>query len=1237
MTLIRELIEIPTQVQRGDFVLNLEAGLRDEAATRTLAEYVVTPELAVCFEDALTFIRSSVDQDQRSRGAYLHGSFGSGKSHFMAVLHLLLQGHSVARAIPELGKSVSTHSEWMQEKNILLVPYHMIGAASVEAGILGGYARYIRRMHPDAPIPGFYQHDGLFEDAKNLRTRIGDDAFFTALNESGSSGADDDGWGELASGWDAASFDAAVGGNSDDSARAALVGDLVSTLFSSMQSMTAADGQGFVAFDTGLTIMTEHARSLGYDAVMLFLDELILWLASHMSNTQFINTEIQKIVKLVDSPSPREIPVVSLIARQRDLRDFVGDHVIGAEQSILSDALRHWEGRFHTITLSDNNLPTIASRRLLAPKDDAAKLAIDQSFEKTAAVRDDVFNTLLTHDGDREMFRKLYPFSPALVQALVALSSALQRERTALKVMLMLLVAQRDTLTLGEVIPVGDLYDVIAEEALPFSDTMRQQFDNAKRLLETKLIPMLEAEHGIAHSDAITIAAVDATAESPKAKPYRADLRLLKTLLLAALVPEVESFRQLTGQRIAALNHGTFSSPIPGRESTIITTKCSRWAGQVSELRVSSDTQPVVGLQLVGVDTQSIIDNASDSDNTGNRQRVIKALVFESIGIEMDQDLFQQHTINWRGTKRNVDVRFLNIREITDDTVFESRGDDWQVLIDYPFDTGNHSPMDDIRRIEDFEAKATVTNTLCWLPSFFSDTSEKQLGTLVRLDHILRSDDSFARYTQHLSPQDRVSARSLLSSQRQQLRDRLKRLLLGAFSVAAAEEGTLKHEDLIKQPLRSLQPALNPQPPVGATLADAFEKLMHSALAAQYPQHPGFGVHYNRNDLAKIHKEISKCFVSENGRIEVETSLRKVMREVAQPLDLGQMHERHFLFNASLSADIRRQLASLNLAGNYCVGDVRTAINTPQAKGMTPETENLLILVFVDEGNFALTENGQSVPAAGGSVTLLGRLHNSWILEPQQLVDTNTWQKARSNSGALFGMTPPAHLTASNQQALVEQINQSLKLHRDSANLLEAAVVKPYARLGLQTDANSAARLATARTGQNLIDTLLPLESVAHLEALATWQIPSSMEALGTSLQQATRISAVLDSTNWELLDLVMKQHGEQGQFIVDKVINALQEDEMVLPLAPVLQQATRDATTLLTSAGDHAKTASTPTPQDGNAVDKKSTRYQKSQSGVSTQVAKDLLDQLTAELDKADAGADLVDITVTIYRGENT
>ena len=110
-----------------------------------------------------------------SKASYLHGSFGSGKSHFMAVLHLILQGNTAARGIPELAPVITKHNDWIAGKKFLLVPYHMIGSADMESGILGGYVEFIRRVHPDAPIPGVYLAEGLFRDAENLRKQMGDD------------------------------------------------------------------------------------------------------------------------------------------------------------------------------------------------------------------------------------------------------------------------------------------------------------------------------------------------------------------------------------------------------------------------------------------------------------------------------------------------------------------------------------------------------------------------------------------------------------------------------------------------------------------------------------------------------------------------------------------------------------------------------------------------------------------------------------------------------------------------------------------------------------------------------------------------------------------------------------------------------------------------------------------------------------------------------------------------------
>ena len=100
---------LPEQVRKGDFVLNLSKGVTEPE--KTLDEYVVTPQLVDCFDDALGFIRSAVDATN-SKACYLHGSFGAGKSHFMAVLHLLLQHNPAVRSEPNWPRSAPSTAGW---------------------------------------------------------------------------------------------------------------------------------------------------------------------------------------------------------------------------------------------------------------------------------------------------------------------------------------------------------------------------------------------------------------------------------------------------------------------------------------------------------------------------------------------------------------------------------------------------------------------------------------------------------------------------------------------------------------------------------------------------------------------------------------------------------------------------------------------------------------------------------------------------------------------------------------------------------------------------------------------------------------------------------------------------------------------------------------------------------------------------------------------------------------------
>ena len=113
MTLLKDLISIPDSVHRGDFVLKLAEDV--SRPDHVVDNYVVTPELASCFDSALSFVKNALQQ-RTSKATYLHGSFGSGKSHFMAVLHLILQGNARARGIPELAEVIQKHNSWMEGK-----------------------------------------------------------------------------------------------------------------------------------------------------------------------------------------------------------------------------------------------------------------------------------------------------------------------------------------------------------------------------------------------------------------------------------------------------------------------------------------------------------------------------------------------------------------------------------------------------------------------------------------------------------------------------------------------------------------------------------------------------------------------------------------------------------------------------------------------------------------------------------------------------------------------------------------------------------------------------------------------------------------------------------------------------------------------------------------------------------------------------------------------------------------
>jgi Family of unknown function (DUF6079) len=206
---LREVIDIPRQAGDEDYVLRLTDSVDDRAVAQTVADYVVTDALAAAFGQALGLVAESVTSGI-SRGAFLTGSFGSGKSHFMAVLYALLRHNPAVRAKPELQPVIAKHDDVLRDRNVLPLAYHLLGARSLEQALFDGYLRQITQRHPNAPLPALHQSDRILADSDRLRDAYGDEKFFAELN-GGASGGSDDPWAAvLGSGsWNAQTYDAA--------------------------------------------------------------------------------------------------------------------------------------------------------------------------------------------------------------------------------------------------------------------------------------------------------------------------------------------------------------------------------------------------------------------------------------------------------------------------------------------------------------------------------------------------------------------------------------------------------------------------------------------------------------------------------------------------------------------------------------------------------------------------------------------------------------------------------------------------------------------------------------------------------------------------------------------------------------------------------------------------------------------------------------------------------------------
>ncbi|MFI6287474.1 phage resistance protein [Streptomyces sp. NPDC051018] len=1223
--LLRDVIDIKESISTSDFVLQLSEATTPEGAEGALRDYVVTERLLENFDEALGLIKAAVD-GHTSKAAYLHGSFGSGKSHFMAVLHALLSGSPAARGRGDFDPVLTRH-EWLgaDGKRFLLVPYHMLGAKALEQRVLGTYVSHVKKLHPDAPTPRVYRTDALFADITAMRERMGDEAVIRGLAP-GTGGADedeDDEWGESFA-WSPALLDTAlaaeeihetgqalnlVSPSSPAELRARLVQDASTHLLPGFAQNAAESEHGFISLDAGLSVIAAHAKELGYDGLILFLDELILWLATLIHDQKFVGREAGKITNFVEGADARRaIPVVSFIARQRDLRELVGEELSGAAESSIQDTLNQASGRFDKITLEDRNLPQVAHARLLRPRDGEAAALITAEFEKTRKVRQEVWDTLLGSDrgadgvgADEESFRLTYPFSPAFMDTLVQVSSALQRNRTGMKLMGQLLADHRDQLRLGDLIPVGDLYPLItAGGDKPFTDSLKVVFEAADKLYRTKLRPYLLATYNVSEEDVEQYThrpdSITDRALRGRVKTFTGDNRIIGTLLLSALAPSVPALADLTIRRLSALNYGSVVAPIPGREYGILKNKVAEWAGRFPEIKeTGTEANPGVRLELSGVDVDSVIANANVNDNPGNRLALAKRLLAEELGIEQGR-LVDELNFVWRGTDRALEVIFGNIAdedELPDHDLMPQEDGRWRIAVDLPFDDSEYGAVEDAERVRRLRQKqqGERSRTVAWLPTHLSAQRYGDFRRLVVIDRALADGGRFdTQYAGHLNADNRARAKGLLETQRESLLKNVKAAFKQAYGLAEKKPADV--ELGFGDHLVSLRDVDGLTLSFGQSLHDGIRHIAGKLLASQYPDHPDLdpentGTTVKPGDARKVFAHIRTAAEARDHRTEIPAGDRALMRRLAGPLLLGRQKEAYFELSPYWADHFRQLAREKGVTGDLTLITLTDWTDRPAPRGLPDFLARLVVASFAEMDDRVWVREGMPLDPAPE----LSQVKDRDALRNQPLPSEEDWESARERFQAIFGAPAPALRRGRIVNQFARQIGERAAAHQEPAAELVRRLEEHAGFLGLD-ETDGTGRLALARRAVALLKALTQgagqgaAGAKRTVEALAGFDLgPVGADRYGTSVKQAGRVAQALGAAPWEILGLASGK-GPEGDALLESLRNTARADQRSGDLAAALERTRAEVVALLKRAETAARPSPEPAPPAPRAGD---------------------------------------------------
>ena len=419
----------------------------DEAITsnqeQIINDYVITSNIKDEFKKILHHL--TLD---KGKGFWVQGAYGSGKSHFMSYITILLKGSKYWMNMPEDIKM--EYKEYYANKNYLTVNFTLSEINNLKVKLFNEIEKEFKNNGVNITIKKDKKIVNQFLD--NEYEGIKKDWFYDILENKL----------DISS----KTWDKHIKENNIEE-----LAEIIISYRKERGSFSQKEYREIIYpnIDEGLEQINEVLNN-NFDGMVIFIDELSEFLQKKKSKNEESDSleTLQALGQRI-----KEFPIWFLAAVQKNPAEIIDEELyIADEEEKVFD-------RFEPINLSEADIEEIIDQRIIIKNKNQRK-SIKSIYKD---LKNNKFNLEKSIGQDR--FVKLYPFHHEFVNSLIQLSSYGSKQRAAVRESWEI-VSNRLNTSAKKLITIDDLYDIFADDVI--YNSFKEYYDLYKNVYHEAII-----------------------------------------------------------------------------------------------------------------------------------------------------------------------------------------------------------------------------------------------------------------------------------------------------------------------------------------------------------------------------------------------------------------------------------------------------------------------------------------------------------------------------------------------------------------------------------------------------------------------------------------------------------------------------------------------------------------------------------------------------------------------------